>query len=64
MTARWELLGNAVSVPISKWIGERLAEPYKYKCERKATAIVAPCGAGIYHEVLTRAGAGTSTAAR
>lgn len=31
MAARWELLGNAVTVPVARWIGERLAQPYKYK---------------------------------
>ena len=24
---RWKLIGNAVSVPVSKWVGERLADP-------------------------------------
>jgi len=24
---RWKLVGNAVSVPVAKWLGERLAEP-------------------------------------
>lgn len=32
MAARWELLGNAVTVPVARWIGDRLAQPYKYKC--------------------------------
>ena len=25
---RWDLLGNAVTVPVSRWLGERLASPY------------------------------------
>ena len=29
--ARWGLVGNAVSVPVAKWLGERLAEPHRYK---------------------------------
>ncbi len=28
---RWRLLGNAVSVPIATWIGNRLSEPGKYE---------------------------------
>jgi DNA (cytosine-5)-methyltransferase 1 len=27
---RWGLVGSAVSVPVSKWVGERLAQPGKY----------------------------------
>lgn len=29
--ARWGLVGNAVSVPVAKWLGERLAEPHRFK---------------------------------
>lgn len=28
---RWDLLGNAVTVPVARWLGERLAAPYVYK---------------------------------
>lgn len=28
---RWDLLGNAVTVPVGRWLGERLASPYAYK---------------------------------
>ncbi|KAI3428766.1 hypothetical protein D9Q98_007587 [Chlorella vulgaris] len=28
---RWDLLGNAVTVPVARWLGERLAHPYQYK---------------------------------
>ncbi|BDA42016.1 probable BsuMI modification methylase subunit YdiP at N-terminal half [Coccomyxa sp. Obi] len=28
---RWALLGNAVSVPVAAWLGERLAEPHRSK---------------------------------
>jgi DNA (cytosine-5)-methyltransferase 1 len=28
--ARWKLLGNAVSVPVTRWIGERIVEPGVY----------------------------------
>ncbi|PSC75340.1 methylase [Micractinium conductrix] len=28
---RWDLLGNAVTVPVARWLGERLANPYQYK---------------------------------
>lgn len=28
---RFKLIGNAVSVPVARWIGERLNQPYRYK---------------------------------
>lgn len=28
---RWDLLGNAVTVPVARWLGERLVAPYAYK---------------------------------
>jgi DNA (cytosine-5)-methyltransferase 1 len=28
--ARWKLVGNAVSVPVARWVGERLADPRPY----------------------------------
>ncbi|HEX8067042.1 MAG TPA: DNA (cytosine-5-)-methyltransferase [Thermoleophilaceae bacterium] len=28
--ARWKLVGNAVSVPVARWVGERLLEPVPY----------------------------------
>ncbi|KAI7841433.1 hypothetical protein COHA_004828 [Chlorella ohadii] len=28
---RWDLLGNAVTTPVARWLGERLANPYQYK---------------------------------
>ena len=28
---RWQLLGNAVSVPVARWLGEQLARPYLSK---------------------------------
>ena len=31
---RWKLIGNAVSVPVSKWIGKRLAKPGQYDFSR------------------------------
>jgi DNA (cytosine-5)-methyltransferase 1 len=27
---RWKLVGNAVSVPVAKWVGDRLSDPRKY----------------------------------
>lgn len=29
-TSRWKLVGNAVSVPVARWLGQRLAEPGTY----------------------------------
>lgn len=34
---RWKLVGNAVSVPVSKWIGDRLRNPGKYDRSRCGT---------------------------
>lgn len=31
---RWSLIGNAVSVPVARWIGSRLAQPSGYDRER------------------------------
>ena len=31
---RWALVGNAVTVPVAKWLGERLKEPGEYQCHR------------------------------
>lgn len=31
---RWSLVGNAVSVPVARWLGERLAEPRCYAYDR------------------------------
>lgn len=31
---RWSLVGNAVSVPVAHWLGERLANPGKYQMKR------------------------------
>lgn len=33
-SARWCLLGSAVSVPVAEWVGRRLASPGKYDAER------------------------------
>ena len=33
---RWALVGNAVSVPVARWIGERLARPGSYDRRRDA----------------------------
>jgi hypothetical protein len=30
-TYRWALLGNAVSVEVAEWIGERLSQPHAHK---------------------------------
>jgi DNA (cytosine-5)-methyltransferase 1 len=32
--ARWKLVGNAVSVPVARWIGERLVDPQPYSSDR------------------------------
>lgn len=31
---RWSLVGNAVSVPVAKWLGKRLASPSNYQADR------------------------------
>lgn len=31
---RWSLVGNAVSVPVAKWLGRRLSKPSTYSTER------------------------------
>lgn len=33
LSARWHLLGNAVSVPVSTWLGRRLLRPKRYDFE-------------------------------
>lgn len=33
-SARWGLVGSAVSVPVAQWVGERLREPGRYDIER------------------------------
>ncbi len=46
-TARWKLVGNAVSVPVFGWVGGRLNEPGKYRSDldRPMTARVWPSAA-------------------
>ena len=39
---RWKLVGNAVSVPVARWVGERLARPGSY--ERSRTLELLPRG--------------------
>lgn len=34
MSLRWSLVGNAVSVPVAKWLGKRLAKPLPYDNDR------------------------------
>lgn len=31
---RWKLVGNAVSVPVARWVGERLADPGRFDSSR------------------------------
>ncbi|KQZ22086.1 DNA cytosine methyltransferase [Caulobacter sp. Root1472] len=33
-SARWSLVGSAVSIPVAKWVGQRLASPGAYDMER------------------------------
>ena len=34
-SARWSLVGSAISVPVARWIGDRLASPSVYRAERE-----------------------------
>jgi DNA (cytosine-5)-methyltransferase 1 len=36
---RWKLVGNAVSVPVARWVGERLAKPGVFDSTRLANAV-------------------------
>ena len=36
---RWKLVGNAVSVPVARWVGQRLAEPGVFDEARIASAV-------------------------
>ena len=38
---RWKLIGNAVSVPVAKWVGERLAKPIRF---RETSNVLLPRG--------------------
>ncbi len=38
-THRWKLVGNAVSVPVAKWVGRRLSEPGKYEDARTGEVV-------------------------
>lgn len=35
--SRWKLIGNAVSVPVARWVGERLSDPGTFDCPTSAT---------------------------
>jgi DNA (cytosine-5)-methyltransferase 1 len=56
---RWKLIGNAVSVPVASWVGQRLAAPGAYLSDRQgpATTQVSPWPkaawgrAGVVHPV-------------
>lgn len=36
---RWKLVGNALSVPVARWVGQRLAEPGKFDTARIAERV-------------------------
>jgi DNA (cytosine-5)-methyltransferase 1 len=36
---RWKLVGNAVSVPVARWLGERLASPGQFDVQREAEPV-------------------------
>ena len=54
---RFKLIGNAVSVPVARWLGQRLANPYQHKYitgarDKKMTQQKpASCGNGIDHRL-------------
>jgi DNA (cytosine-5)-methyltransferase 1 len=33
-SSRWSLIGNAVTVPVAKWLGTRLSDPHRYENDR------------------------------
>jgi DNA (cytosine-5)-methyltransferase 1 len=35
---RWKLVGNAVSIPVARWVGQRLVEPLAYEAEETELA--------------------------
>ena len=39
---RWKLVGNAVSVPVAKWLGERLARPGPFAANEAETRALSP----------------------
>lgn len=39
---RWALIGNAVTVPVAKWLGTRLMQPYRYPVIKRFDHVKAP----------------------
>jgi len=36
---RWKLIGNAVSVPVARWVGQRLSDPGEYDDARTGEVV-------------------------
>jgi DNA (cytosine-5)-methyltransferase 1 len=56
VAARWKLVGNAVSVPLAKWVGERLASPGEFEDFEKSRKFSGgawpPAACGIDKQVM------------
>jgi DNA (cytosine-5)-methyltransferase 1 len=56
VAARWKLVGNAVSVPLAKWVGDRLASPGEFedfeRSRKLSSGAWPPAACGIDKQVM------------
>jgi DNA (cytosine-5)-methyltransferase 1 len=56
VAARWKLVGNAVSVPLAKWVGDRLASPGEFEDFEKSRKLSGgawpPAACGVDKHVM------------